>query len=632
MFRHRILIPLIIIIGLLAATALSANWWLKIAFIRAGESAVEAKVDIDKVRVTVSPFGLKIIGLQITNPKSTMRNIVEIGQIQFALNTRAALEKKWIIEQIGIENISVDSPRKTSGYLAKYATKNKKRSQLSRDLEAGLDTQMAQLKTLIPELKLPKTDDLKTVKAYAKAKADLEAMQKKWDNTLSGKPFQADLDSINTEIATLQNPNTTKITSLQDIAKVNAIIQSVNKTLAHVQALNKKVADTQAQFDQDKAHIGTAIASIPAAGKEDMKDTMAPFSADKFKQLNFSTAVLMDPIKRELIPIMNKIQIAMYYKKKFASPNPPKLRGRDAGEDILFDKQNHYPKYWVKHIIISGTGKNGERVTGEVTNITSDQRLIGKPLHVSLSGENLLQHTTNFHATLTQDKRHAATVNNINLGMTGFPLIKYISKNSGPIQVTQGQVDLNSHLTIVGKTLASNTTAQVSHLHINSATISDPKDIWNLNSITADILSQVTLLNINLLVNGPFKHLTIGISTNIDDIFAAAISNTIQKRLDAQKAAIQRQIDNIVSDKKADAEKEFNTQKAKVDTWIAQQQAQINAIQKQIEDQKTALEKQINGQKDQAEKQAQDQINKETEKAKQKVQNAIQNQLKGLFH
>lgn len=632
--RWRYFAPFLVILGFLGLALFTANWWVKKALVAAGDSAVEAKVDIDRVRITYSPFSLSIEGIQITNPKFPMRNMVEIGQVYVGLNGRALLEKKVVIEGIKIEDISLNTPRKTSGEIK--GLKPKPQSKLSKELEAALDSQLGQVTQAIPKLELPKPENLKITKAFDSAKKALADNQKKWEDTLKGKPFEADVNTLSQDLKTIQSASNIQINSIQDIAKIQKLIGSVQDSIDHVKKLQAQVDTQKNQLTQEFGKLNQSVTAIPDAGKQDLKDVMAPFSADRFKHINFGAAAFTKPLHEALVPVLSKVQKAMYYKKRFASPNPPRLRGRDPGENISFEREHEFPKFWLKLLEITGHGKQGEFISGRVTDVASDQRLIGKPMAAVLKGEHLLKQNLSFLAEFDQSLASNARRNHLQLSMKGLSLAPYFKpKKPQDFYMQRGNLGLNSDITVVSGILNSHTQIAVTDLSVVGPQSANPYD---MSTIISEVLGQIHMLEVSLGLSGPFKHLHAEFQSNVDNAFSAALSASIQKRLQAEQDKVRAQIDQLIKEKQAEVDKELAKQKAVAEAWIKAQQAQVDALKKNLEDQKTKLENQANQYKKEAETKANQEINRvnqEAEKTKNKLQkqaeDAARNQLKQLF-
>ena len=94
---------------------LLADRIVKNALQSAGTRVVGAQVDIRKADLSLFPAGLTLIGLQVTNPQQPMQNAVEAERIAMSLDAPAMLQRKILIEELTLEGVRLNTPRKSSG-------------------------------------------------------------------------------------------------------------------------------------------------------------------------------------------------------------------------------------------------------------------------------------------------------------------------------------------------------------------------------------------------------------------------------------------------------------------------------------------------------------------------------------
>src|SRR5262245_20279098 len=118
LFRWKAIVPM-----LLAAALMSVAWILLIdgALRRGiewvGTELVGAKVELASARLRLRHGDLVLKGLQVTDPQSPMKNMVEIPEMVLDLDNRALLDKKAVIETLAVRGVRFGTPRQTSGAL-----------------------------------------------------------------------------------------------------------------------------------------------------------------------------------------------------------------------------------------------------------------------------------------------------------------------------------------------------------------------------------------------------------------------------------------------------------------------------------------------------------------------------------
>ena len=123
-FVYFIVIP-IVIIGVLLYFFLDS--WVESGLELAGEKIVGAKVEIDNLRLTISPIGMEFSRLQIANPSNGWKNMFETGKSKFALNFGQLLRGKFIIETMELNNLIIGTNRTSDGTLPKEEEKEEEK-------------------------------------------------------------------------------------------------------------------------------------------------------------------------------------------------------------------------------------------------------------------------------------------------------------------------------------------------------------------------------------------------------------------------------------------------------------------------------------------------------------------------
>lgn len=120
MFRWSYIIPRAIVAVLFFLFAsYGVHPLLHWSMVTVGQTATGAKVDLDSVRLSLAGGDLELGAMQVTNPKSPMKNLFEFSSATFDLDSDALLRKRLVITQGRITGLEFGSDRETSGELEK---------------------------------------------------------------------------------------------------------------------------------------------------------------------------------------------------------------------------------------------------------------------------------------------------------------------------------------------------------------------------------------------------------------------------------------------------------------------------------------------------------------------------------
>jgi uncharacterized protein (TIGR03545 family) len=85
-----------------------------------------AKVEIEDLDIGILRPGVTIRGLAMANADNPWRNMVEVGDIEISVSALPLFSKKVIIDEMVMENVQVNTERKTSGELPRRLRKRLK--------------------------------------------------------------------------------------------------------------------------------------------------------------------------------------------------------------------------------------------------------------------------------------------------------------------------------------------------------------------------------------------------------------------------------------------------------------------------------------------------------------------------
>ncbi|MDH3973956.1 MAG: hypothetical protein OEV42_06725, partial [Deltaproteobacteria bacterium] len=117
-----------------------------------GTSIVGSKVELQKADLSISPLGLTLKGLDITDPDNPMVNMIHVDKISFLMAFERLLLGKVIINEMLIDGVKTGTPRKISG-----AIRKEKRESKDKDAAKGFSTAFS-----MPSLDVPNIDDILT--------------------------------------------------------------------------------------------------------------------------------------------------------------------------------------------------------------------------------------------------------------------------------------------------------------------------------------------------------------------------------------------------------------------------------------------------------------------------------------
>ena len=111
-FVYFVLIPFILVS---IVVYLFIDGWVESGLEAAGESIVGARVEIDNLKVTLSPIALQWGRMQVADPHDPWRNLFETRGVRFAMDAGQLLRGKFIIETMEVNELILGTKRTTDG-------------------------------------------------------------------------------------------------------------------------------------------------------------------------------------------------------------------------------------------------------------------------------------------------------------------------------------------------------------------------------------------------------------------------------------------------------------------------------------------------------------------------------------
>ncbi|MDF2178982.1 TIGR03545 family protein [Aliiglaciecola sp. CAU 1673] len=253
--RVKGLIAFVIIVGLLvAATLIFRDQWIKMAVEEGGAIAHGAEVNVDSVTSTLSPFHVKLHGVQITDPAKPTHNKLTAEVVSADVELRPLFNKKLIVDKLVATGLKFDQPRARPGKV----------------LREPAPSNLPDLSTLLPDLSaLPSVDEmlasspLKTDKAVEQVKSAYQKHQANLKQQYEALPNKESIEAYKAKIEELKN---TDFQNPADLAKAKERFDALKEELKQEKA---KIVSFKEAVTSAKQELGEGLAELKAAPGQD---------------------------------------------------------------------------------------------------------------------------------------------------------------------------------------------------------------------------------------------------------------------------------------------------------------------------------------------------------------------------
>lgn len=517
-FRWRGLVPFVILAALIAVFwFLLVDSYVERVIERVGTEAVGAKVELASADLSLFPLGLTLEGLQVTNPDEPMRNAVEAKRIAFTMDGAWLLMRKVIIEEMTVDGVKLDTPRKYSGAVEKTVRKT---------AEEKVERAKFKLESIdLPDVKkLLEKEDLETVKLANSVREEIEAEKERWRKRIEELPGEEKIKEYRKRIKALESTRADVAGIVGAASEVAALRKDIEKDLEAVKSARRDFAELSESL-QDK------LRDAMEAPKRDFNRLRKKYGISPKGLANLSEVILGPRIasyvrkalywRGRLEPVFREAQ-----KKEAEEPQavkPPRAKGLD----VHYKERDPKPDFLIRKALVSVSLDVGD-VSGTVEDITAEQYITGRPTTFRFAGEDLDGLDSVSLEGAINRVRPDKPRDSADLAVKGYALREAALSRAGelPVAMKEGLADLSVDALLAGGEIDATARGLFKSLKIEARAPGGNE----LMKVMADALGDIKTMDFSAKITGPLDDYKVSISSNLD----AVLKNALAKQVRAQ--------------------------------------------------------------------------------------------------
>jgi uncharacterized protein (TIGR03545 family) len=545
-----------------------------------GTQANGAEVNVGSLRTSFLGASITIGGIQVTDAREPSKNRVQIGGTHLGLLWDALLRAKVVAENASITNIELGTPRSSPGYVvppsgdsaaSKYIQKYK--SELSRAVlaEAG-----ELLEGLDPTKKLKDLENLKSAAKVRALKEDLARKEAEWTAAVNSLPGDKELEDLKARISKIQGGGSAAEIPGK-VAEVQSLIKETEARVGAVTAQADKLA-------KDVQGFGGEIGKVDELAKADREDLEKQLKIPDLDAKSLSRQLFAGPVLDQVAEAERYKNMARQYlpeKKEKPVPAAPPERVRARGRNYQFGTPTSYPRFWLKKGLISSKGEHsafGGDVTGELLDVSSEPRQLGRPAQLHLKGDFPKRQILGIDARVVVDHTTDQPSESLTAKVASYPVpTTTLSESEGlRFAFTQalGAAGIEAMIQQERLSLAIETSLREVSYDIKAKS-------KILEETLQAVVKNLPAVNVRAAVTGTFSDPDISIQSNL----ATAIQQGLAKQLQAKLAEARAKIDALIQGKisagKAEVQGRFNAAKTKVTSQVDEKKKKVEAVKAQ---------------------------------------------------
>jgi uncharacterized protein (TIGR03545 family) len=592
-FVYFLFIPLVL---LCLVVYLFIDRWVESGLESAGQGVVGAKVEIDNLRVSLSPIAIQLSRLQVANPKDPWKNIFETGKVRFALNFGQLLRGKYIIETMEVNGLVLSTKRSTDGSLPKPPPKSNEPSFLS-EATASLaheaqKTPVFDLSKIRKELKIDSllnVQNLRSVQYIDTLKHRVQEASQQWQSTLN------DIEKSKQRISEIQaNITAINVNELKTVESITAAVSNANSAYKGLTDLNETFKNRRTSVTDQINRLSASANTIDDLTKADYETVKRLARLPDLSTQGIAKLLLGREILQKVNTYMSYVDFARTNIPQYASKPDYEKPARFKGQDIRFPVEQAYPKWWIKKIAISAAEDKNQNpeyfyAKGEVKNVSDNQRITGLPLTIALAGAKA--GGSSFTIDASFDRRPDVPIDKYKVTASDLPAgdIAFGQADFVPSRITKAMINASAEATVPGDRFDTNVKMVFRALSL----VFDRAPQNDVERITRDVLASVTGFNVGLRMWNTGGPLDVALSTDLDEQLAARTKKVIGDELARLQNDIRAKVNKVIADKKAEFEKIFNQKREEALSQLRSYESLVNQNLSLLDGKKKELDARI---------------------------------------
>jgi uncharacterized protein (TIGR03545 family) len=551
----------------------------------AGTYLQRAEVNVSDVNTSFLNGSLAILGIQVTDKENPNNNLIAIDDIRFDFSWDALLRLKFVVDESGVNGISMYSPRKSPGKVLPPEPPNPDEPGVIGELQnTAIEKTKTQFKNnVIGDLAAllggtNEKDILKSIEGQLKSEAKIQELKNllkekevEWKKRIDSFPRKDDFKALEDRAKKLKFNTKDPSQFAADLKEAKKIAKEADAIIDEVRATSKKLKGDVGSFDSEIGNIDDLI-------KQDIADLQKRMNIPDLDTKQLSQSIFGSLVMDKLGALQKYYVVAKKYMppKKSADekPTPVVPPKRGDGKTYKFAITTGYPLFWLKKATLSSKstagGFSGD-LNGTLTDVTSDPGFVKKPAVLDVKGGFPKAEVSGVHLNLTVD--HIDIPKNVlSLKVGSFPVNDMVLSDSSDVGLAIKRANGSSNLK------ASIIDGQFQVLMNNEFT----KLNYDINAkakkvteILNTILNGIPVVTVNASVGGTLTSPDIHINSNLGDELSKGVKAYVSNIVNEKKKEIQNFIDTKIKGERQKLNDQFKVAKGGVDKSIDEKTSEL---------------------------------------------------------
>jgi len=552
---------------LVLAWLLFGNWMVKRVMEAAGTAAVGAKVEIDRVRVSLLQSRLTVYGLTVASPKEAFKNTLQADELDGDFETLPLFRKKLIVDRVAATGLRFGTPRATDGRVKRPAADTAETAAPAAGQTAAPSKPSARttaIEDLTDRLNIPGLDfsqgkievgaldpsKLSTAAAARALQTRADSASRAWTAAINDLRTGPTIDSAMALANRLKGAKPTDLAALNDARRMLSLLSSAKDK---VDALRRGIAAGASDLQH-------GVAGLDSAKAHDLATARGLVHLPALDPTQIGAALFGGAAAGKFETALHWVRLARQYTPPGLVPHasPAPKRVRRAGVTVQFPREHDLPAFWLKDATVS---------------FTTSQALTGQPT------------TFNAQAPAVQvgallDHRHPTPLDTAS-GALASVRLPDLSLPAG-VRLVPGMGSMAMRFALDGENLRA--AWEVKSAHVTWA--HDSAGASATGNIVWQVLSGVSTLDLTAQLSGTASSPSLTVHSNLDQALSDRIRSLLGDQLKGAEQKLTAEVD-------AYADPLIAPVKSRVTAVTGDAQQQLGASQGRIADAQKQLQQRL---------------------------------------
>jgi uncharacterized protein (TIGR03545 family) len=585
-FRWKAIGPLLLFLAIL--TVLVVIFAEPIAQDTTEEASTEllgTQVDVGKLDLHPRDAAVNLSRLQIADPFTLTRNLLEADQIRLKLNPLALAEKKLVIERLSLSGMGFGTDRKTPARRVEGGGFAPKVLQSVDQWTKQFDVPLLSLTPIdtIRQLALDPTQ-LTTIREAQALLARTDSTRKALDQGFQQLDIRQTLDSARGLVQRLSATDPKKL----GLDGTRQAIQSVQETLKRLDAAKKRLEALERSTRTGVQLLGQGTQMLDQARQKDFAFAKTLLKLPSFSAPDIGSAFFGKVSIERFKQALYWAELAQQYMPPGLLPRPTAgpSRLRAAGVTLEFPKEKEFPRFLLEQgqmdFSIGGTSAVQGAYQATVRGLTSTPALYGKPAVLKASRRAAASAIAAIDVDATIDHLTARTKDVATARLRGVKLPSFDIPGI-PFRVEPGTGSSSLDFTMIGGGAELSARWAIASQQVSWAVDTAGRSMNDIERVVWLVVSGLKDLEVVAELGGSLASPKLSVSSNLDKAIAQRLQAVIGEEVAKAERMVRAKVDSLVADKVEPVKRQIATVQTEATQRIQGERQRLDQVEQQLQ-------------------------------------------------